>query len=411
MISPEDSFVSLGGTSLSAMLFVSRLRDQGIRVAAAQAVRQQSLREIAETAEVIWEQLWTPEEYEKVQSGFARRGERIQKVLPVSPWQNEMLFDQILHPDWADYKNLVLLQMDSTVSQAHLREALDILAEENEELRSAIVYHGVTTVQQVITDRKIPLEMIEAADFGKAEMEDLRNRMLYMRMDLQFSSLMRVIAVHARRETYLYVMTHRIAFGMEKRRAHLARLMRFLGERYPDDASISGWREMLEAARVSTPVGGQTAEREMGAEAKNKKTSPEMYVYSENNGPKMVFVHTANTGSEAYYRLANRIKDQVSFSVIEPFNLYHPDQAQYGISKIASKYIEILKRHQPRGPYLLGGWCYGGVVAHEMACQLERAGEEVRQLSLKIAVKSRITAPEISAVTRMGSKDSLLFWG
>ncbi len=166
---------------------------------------------------------------------------------------------------------------------------------------------------------------------------------------------------------------------------------------------------MLEAARVSTPVGGQTAEREMGAEAKNKKTSPEMYVYSENNGPKMVFVHTANTGSEAYYRLANRIKDQVSFSVIEPFNLYHPDQAQYGISKIASKYIEILKRHQPRGPYLLGGWCYGGVVAHEMACQLERAGEEVRQLSLKIAVKSRITAPEISAVTRMGSKDSLLF--
>ena len=56
------------------------------------------------------------------------------------------------------------------------------------------------------------------------------------------------------------------------------------------------------------------------------------------------------------------------------------DKACYGIRNIASKYIEILKRHQPEGPYLLGGWCYGGMVAHEMACQLEQAGEEVRYL-------------------------------
>ena len=40
----------------------------------------------------------------------------------------------------------------------------------------------------------------------------------------------------------------------------------------------------------------------------------------------------------------------------------------------------ILKKRQPEGPYLLGGWCYGGVVAHEIACQLEAAGEEVRHL-------------------------------
>ena len=35
---------------------------------------------------------------------------------------------------------------------------------------------------------------------------------------------------------------------------------------------------------------------------------------------------------------------------------------------------------QPEGPYRLGGWCYGGVVAHEMACQLEQAGEQVQCL-------------------------------
>lgn len=94
----------------------------------------------------------------------------------------------------------------------------------------------------------------------------------------------------------------------------------------------------------------------------------------------MTFVHTGNTGSEAYYRLADRIRDKISFSVIEPFNLYHIEQATYGIPNIAKRYVEILKRHQPEGPYVLGGWYYGGMVAHEMACQLQNAGEEVKYL-------------------------------
>ena len=109
-------------------------------------------------------------------------------------------------------------------------------------------------------------------------------------------------------------------------------------------------------------------------------TRREVCVYSENEGPKVVFVHTGNTGSEAYYSLAARIADSVSFSVIEPYNLYHSDEAVYGIDNIAARYVSILRRHQPEGPYILGGWCYGGMIAHEMACQLEAAGEDVRHL-------------------------------
>lgn len=67
------------------------------------------------------------------------------------------------------------------------------------------------------------------------------------------------------------------------------------------------------------------------------------------------------------------------------------EEARYGIRNIAAKYIEILKSYQPEGPYLLGGWCYGGVVAHEMACQLEQAGEDVR---LVILLDSHATTNE-----------------
>jgi len=41
-----------------------------------------------------------------------------------------------------------------------------------------------------------------------------------------------------------------------------------------------------------------------------------------------------------------------------------------------------LRTLQPKGPYLLGGHCVGGVVALEMAQQLTKQGEEVKLLAL-----------------------------
>ncbi len=105
------------------------------------------------------------------------------------------------------------------------------------------------------------------------------------------------------------------------------------------------------------------------------------YVYSSHEDkPPLVFIHTGSTGSEAYYALANDIKDCCSFSVIEQYNIYHPEDQKESIPDIAAKYIEIMKSRQPDGPYNLGGWCYGAVVAYEMACQLKEAGEDMGSL-------------------------------
>ncbi len=47
------------------------------------------------------------------------------------------------------------------------------------------------------------------------------------------------------------------------------------------------------------------------------------------------------------------------------------------IEAMATKYIEAIKFVQPEGPYLLGGWSMGGVVAYEMAQRLNSAQENV----------------------------------
>jgi|GEM_PF-2498874 len=48
----------------------------------------------------------------------------------------------------------------------------------------------------------------------------------------------------------------------------------------------------------------------------------------------------------------------------------------------ATKYVEELREVQPHGPYHLGGFCVGGVVALEMARLLKESGEEVEPLVL-----------------------------
>ncbi|PEY73224.1 non-ribosomal peptide synthetase [Bacillus thuringiensis] len=70
----------------------------------------------------------------------------------------------------------------------------------------------------------------------------------------------------------------------------------------------------------------------------------------------------------------------------------HPDQPFYGlqapgfedeqvplsrIPKMASLYIKSIQEVQPKGPYYLGGWSFGGLVAYEVGRQLQELGEEV----------------------------------
>lgn len=50
------------------------------------------------------------------------------------------------------------------------------------------------------------------------------------------------------------------------------------------------------------------------------------------------------------------------------------------LTSMAAGYVEAMRAVQPAGPYVLGGWSLGGILAAEMARQLERAGEAVTQV-------------------------------
>jgi amino acid adenylation domain-containing protein len=94
------------------------------------------------------------------------------------------------------------------------------------------------------------------------------------------------------------------------------------------------------------------------------------------------------------------------FPYIHLAQLLGPDQPCYGlqargledgqdphtrIEDMAAWYIQALQTVQPTGPYLLGGWSMGGVVAFEMAQQLHAQGQRVALLAL---LDGRIPTPD-----------------
>ncbi|HEX8174908.1 MAG TPA: amino acid adenylation domain-containing protein [Pyrinomonadaceae bacterium] len=52
------------------------------------------------------------------------------------------------------------------------------------------------------------------------------------------------------------------------------------------------------------------------------------------------------------------------------------------IEEMAASYLDALRTVQPDGPYRLGGWSMGGIIAFEMAQQLQARGQEVELLIL-----------------------------
>lgn len=54
----------------------------------------------------------------------------------------------------------------------------------------------------------------------------------------------------------------------------------------------------------------------------------------------------------------------------------------FSLEDIAKHHVQSIRRIQPSGPYCLGGWSSGGLVAYEVAQQLRAEGEEISLLVL-----------------------------
>jgi thioesterase domain-containing protein len=135
---------------------------------------------------------------------------------------------------------------------------------------------------------------------------------------------------------------------------------------------------------------------------------------TEGVGPPLFVVPSVGSTPLALVRLARSIAPR---RVVHAFSYAGMDDdvpPHRTVEAMAAAYVAELLACSPRGPCLLGGHCFGGAVALEMALQLEARGEPVARLlaldsmppPLALAAPGHVAAagadPERSALERHG---------
>jgi amino acid adenylation domain-containing protein len=96
-------------------------------------------------------------------------------------------------------------------------------------------------------------------------------------------------------------------------------------------------------------------------------------------GLPIFFMHPIGGGIVCYAYLARHLAAERPVYALSAFEVDDPHEH---LETMAAAYIEEMRRAQPHGPYLLGGWSFGAFVALETARQLKAQGEEVALLAI-----------------------------
>ncbi len=98
--------------------------------------------------------------------------------------------------------------------------------------------------------------------------------------------------------------------------------------------------------------------------------------------PPLFFVHPVGGSVFCYRHLANGLGKGRPFYGLEARGLAPEGEAHAAVEEMADAYCRAIVQVQPSGPYHLGGWSFGGLVALAMARRLEAGGERVARLLL-----------------------------
>ncbi|KPA10516.1 Thioesterase domain protein [Candidatus Magnetomorum sp. HK-1] len=79
-----------------------------------------------------------------------------------------------------------------------------------------------------------------------------------------------------------------------------------------------------------------------------------------------------------YKELSQYMKNKRPVYGCQAYGIIPGTKPIHQIKKMAATYLNCIKTVQPRGPYILLGWSFGGVIAYEIACQLQINNEQVK---------------------------------
>lgn len=98
--------------------------------------------------------------------------------------------------------------------------------------------------------------------------------------------------------------------------------------------------------------------------------------------PSSYWIHTLLGDISYALPLSQQLGLDYSVYGIEQFDTQGGLHLHSDLEEMAAQYVKAVRQNQPEGPYLLGGYSFGGIVAYEMARQILRDGGQVSDLIL-----------------------------
>jgi natural product biosynthesis luciferase-like monooxygenase protein len=136
-----------------------------------------------------------------------------------------------------------------------------------------------------------------------------------------------------------------------------------------------------------------------GQPAVGRPRSPIVTLRQEGDGVPFFCVHPVDGSVFGFRELAEAIGTERPFYAVQAPGFEGEQEPVTDLVTLARRYTHAVREVQPQGPYLLGGWSFGGVVATEMARMLLASGSAVAGV---VMLDSRVPdqmAQQLSAIT------------
>jgi phthiocerol/phenolphthiocerol synthesis type-I polyketide synthase E len=118
------------------------------------------------------------------------------------------------------------------------------------------------------------------------------------------------------------------------------------------------------------------------SEAPSNGWSPLVTIQDSGSRPAFFCVHGAGGNVLIYRELSENLGSDQPFYGLQSQGLDGAYPPLTRIEDMAALYVKAIRRRQAHGPYLIGGYCGGGLIAFEVAQQLRSEGEEIALLAL-----------------------------
>jgi amino acid adenylation domain-containing protein len=157
----------------------------------------------------------------------------------------------------------------------------------------------------------------------------------------------------------------------------IASFVRNLVQAFPEAISRVFGQELPGAGDMPASAAGATA-----LDRSSALDSLVVPLQPDGSRPPFFVVHPPGGIVVCYQLLAQHLgREQPTYGV-RARGLHGESELPTSLQDMAAEYVRAIRAVQPMGPYHLGGWSMGGVVAYEMAQQLRAQGQSVGLLAL-----------------------------